>query len=122
MHQARSGQISLFCLKERFNQKPLPEVILVDLKQELRQGNAGTISARLRRELEDNLMRGEQSILFLNRRGASRMVSCGECGQVPECPRCSVKLTYHSANGRLMCHHCGFSQPLPRACPECGGS
>ena len=49
------------------------------------------------------------------------MVSCGECGQVPECPRCSVKLTYHSANGRLMCHHCGFSQPLPRACPECGG-
>ena len=121
MHQARSGQISLFQLRERFNQKPLPEVILVDLKQELRQGNAGTISARLRRELEDNLMRGEQSILFLNRRGASRMVSCGECGQVPECPRCSVKLTYHSANGRLMCHHCGFSQPLPRACPECGG-
>ena len=59
--------------------------------------------------------------MFLNRRGASRMVSCGECGEVPECPRCSVKLTYHSANNRLMCHHCGFSQPLPPVCPSCGG-
>ena len=122
MHQARAGQISLFQLRERFNQKPLPEVILVDLKQELRQGNAGTISARLRRELEDNLMRGEQSILFLNRRGASRMVTCGECGEVPTCPRCSVHLTYHSANGRLMCHYCGHSEPLPDACPSCGGA
>ena len=65
---------------------------------------------------------GEQSILFLNRRGASRMVTCGECGEVPTCPRCSVHLTYHSANGRLMCHYCGHSEPLPDACPSCGGA
>ena len=91
------------------------------MKEELRAGNGTSISRALRQELEENLVRGEQAILFLNRRGASRMVSCGECGHVPECPRCSVKLTYHSANGRLMCHYCGYSQPLPRACPVCGG-
>ena len=121
MYQARQGVLKLFTLKKRYNQKALPQVILADMKEELRSGNAGAISSVLRRELEANLERGEQSILFLNRRGANRMVSCGECGQVPECPRCSVKLTYHSANGRLMCHHCGHSQPLPAACPSCGG-
>ncbi len=68
----------------------------------------GAISGLLAGSWRDTLVRGEQAILFLNRRGASRMVFCGECGQVPECPRCSVQLTYHSANGRLMCHHCGL--------------
>ena len=121
MYQADSGQIRLFSLKERYNRKALPEVTIVDMKEELRQGNDSSLSGPLRAALKENLDRGEQSILFLNRRGASRMVCCGECGAVPECPRCSVKLTYHSANRRLMCHHCGFSQPLPPVCPECGG-
>ena len=121
MYQARNGAYQLFELRSRYNQKELPQVVIADLRDELRQGNFTSISSPLRRELEVNLERGEQSILFLNRRGASRMVSCGECGEVPECPRCSVKLTYHSANGRLMCHHCGHSQPLPPACPSCGG-
>ena len=121
MYQADSGQIRLFSLKERYNRKALPEVTIVDMKEELRRGNDSSLSSPLRAALKENLDRGEQSILFLNRRGASRMVCCGECGAVPECPRCSVKLTYHSANHRLMCHHCGFSQPLPPACPECGG-
>ncbi len=121
MYQAQTGQIGLFRLSNRYNQKALPQVLIVDLKEELRQGSAGAVSSVLRRELEENLKRGEQAILFLNRRGASRMVSCGECGEVPECPRCSVKLTYHSANNRLMCHHCGYSQALPPACPSCGG-
>ncbi len=121
MYQAREGQIGLFRLKNRYNQKALPQVFIVDLKEELRQGNACSISSVLRNELAENFKRGEQAILFLNRRGASRMVSCGECGEVPECPRCSVKLTYHSANDRLMCHHCGFSRKLPPACPSCGG-
>ena len=121
MYQADSGQIRLFSLKERYNRKALPEVTIVDMKEELRQGNDSSLSGPLQAALRENLDRGEQSILFLNRRGASRMVCCGECGAVPECPRCSVKLTYHSANRRLMCHHCGFSQPLPPACPECGG-
>lgn len=121
MYLARSGGCALVELRQRYNQRALPPVLIADMKEELRQGNDTAISSLLRRELEENLSRGEQSILFLNRRGASRMVSCGECGQVPECPRCSVKLTYHSANGRLMCHHCGYSQPLPPACPACGG-
>ena len=121
MYQAQAGQIGLFRLTRRYNQKALPQVLVVDLKEELRQGNAGAVSSVLQKELAENLERGEQAILFLNRRGANRMVSCGECGAVPECPRCSVKLTYHSANNRLMCHYCGFSQPLPPACPQCGG-
>ena len=121
MYQASQGQIGLFHLKTRYNRRAMPQVIIADMKEELRQGNDSSISSVLKRELAANLERGEQSILFLNRRGANRMVSCGECGQVPECPRCSVKLTYHSANGRLMCHYCGCSQPLPPACPSCGG-
>ena len=121
MYHAKRGAYHLFTLPTRYNAHPLPEVLVADMKEELRRGNNTSISEVLRRELAANLERGEQSILFLNRRGASRMVSCGECGEVPECPRCSVKLTYHSANGRLMCHHCGHSQPMPRACPSCGG-
>ena len=121
MFQAQEGRIGLFRLNRRYNQKQMPQVLIADLKEELRQGNAGPVSSVLRRELTENFRREEQAILFLNRRGASRMVSCGECGEVPECPRCSVKLTYHSANNRLMCHHCGFSQALPPACPSCGG-
>ena len=121
MYLARSGVYYLYTLSSRYNQKALPQVEVVDLKEELRRGNGGAISAPLRTALEETLSRGEQAILFLNRRGANRMVSCGECGFVPECPRCSVKLTYHLANHRLMCHHCGFSQPLPDRCPQCGG-
>ncbi len=121
MYHAKKGDYALFTLKNRYNQKALPQVMIVDMKKELRSGNNTDISSVLGAELEENFKRGEQAILFLNRRGARSMVFCGECGQVPECPRCSVKLTYHSANGRLMCHHCGHSQPLPPACPACGG-
>ena len=121
MYQARQGAYRLFTMAQRYNQRPLPPVEIVDMKGELRAGNGTDLSAPLVRALEDTARRGEQAILLLNRRGASRMVSCGECGQVPTCPRCSVHLTYHSANGRLMCHYCGHSQPLPDACPACGG-
>ncbi len=121
MYAAQSGSCHCFTLRQRYNQKALPQVHIVDMKEELRSGNGTSISRALRQELEENLVRGEQSILFLNRRGANRMVSCGECGYVPECPRCSVKLTYHSANHRLMCHYCGYSEALPAACPKCGG-
>ncbi len=118
---AQTGLYRLFTLERRYNEQALPQVLITDMKEELREGNGTSISALLQRELEENLKRGEQSILFLNRRGASRMVSCGECGAVPECPRCSVYLTYHSANGRLMCHHCGHSERLGDTCPHCGG-
>ena len=118
---AEEGTYHLFQLRRRYNAHALPQVRIADLRQEIRAGNPGLISAPLRQELEENLRRGEQSILFLNRRGSSRMLLCGECGHVPECPRCSVALTYHSANGRLMCHYCGHSERALEACPVCGG-
>ena len=122
MYQAKQGVYHLFTLTKRYNQRALPAVIVADMKKELRAGNGTSLSLPLRQAIQENLEAGEQSILFLNRRGASRMVTCGECGSVPTCPRCSVHLTYHSANGRLMCHYCGHSERLPDACPECGGA
>ena len=121
MYRAERGDYRLFTLRRRYNEQVLPQVTVVDMKDELRRGNGGTISAPLAAMLEETIDRGEQAILFLNRRGASRMVTCGECGQTPTCPRCSVHLTYHSANRRLMCHYCGWSQPMPDLCPSCGG-
>ncbi|MEG2119968.1 MAG: primosomal protein N', partial [Pseudoflavonifractor sp.] len=121
MYLARSGVYELFTLGRRYNEQAMPNVLLSDRKEDLRSGNEGDISALLCRELSKNIKNGEQSILFLNRRGASRMVSCEACGAVPTCPRCSVYLTYHSANRRLICHHCGHSEKLPEVCPECGG-
>ena len=121
MYLAKTGVYHLFTLKNRYNAQALPQVLIADMKRELKRGNGTSISGLLKREIEDNLSRGEQTILFINRRGSSRMVSCGECGSVPECPRCSAYLTYHSANNRLMCHHCGHSEKLPDTCPDCGG-
>ena len=121
MYHARRGEYNLVSLRRRFNEQGLPQVTVVDMREELRRGNGGCISAELAQRLWQTVERGEQAILFLNRRGAHRMVSCGECGEVPTCPRCSVHLTYHSANRRLMCHYCGFSQLLPERCPVCGG-
>ena len=122
MYLAKTGVYHLFTLRSRYNTRALPQVQIVDMKRELRGGNGSDISQQLREELKANLDRGEQSILFLNRRGNSRMAACGECGEVPSCPRCSAYLTYHSANGRLMCHYCGHSERLPDACPHCGGA
>ena len=121
MYKARQGNYSLFTLRGRYNDMQLPKVEIVDMKRELRRGNGTDISEKLREELEDNISRGEQSILFINRRGANKLISCGECGYTYKCPRCSVSLTYHSANRRLMCHYCGYSQWLDDSCPECGG-
>ena len=120
-YAAETGRYHLFTLTKRYNEHRLPNVRLADMKQELRQGNESGLSELLRDELAENIRRGEQSILFLNRRGSSRMAVCGDCGESPSCPRCSVHLTYHSANGRLMCHYCGYSMPLPALCPNCGG-
>ena len=119
--QAHQGSYNKVILRSRYNRQPLPRVLIADLRDEVRSGNNGSISVTLRHELEENIRNGEQSILFLNRRGNSRMQLCGECGAVPECPRCSVPLTYHSANGRLMCHYCGHSERVWDTCDECGG-
>ena len=121
MHLAKTGVYTLNRLNMRYNGRDLPEVEIVDMKQELRAGNHSDISVPLREALRRNIQDGRQSILFLNRRGAGQCVICVECGNVQQCPRCSVSLTYHKANGRLMCHHCGYSQHFEEYCPNCAG-
>jgi len=120
-YNAQTGTYKYFTLPTRYNLMKLPEVRIVDMKRELRQGNGGAISSVLREELEKNIARGEQSILFINRRGASKLITCVECGYTYKCSRCSVNLTYHSANKRLMCHYCGLSLRAEEYCPDCGG-
>ena len=119
--EAETGRYARAVLRRRYNEQDMPKVVISDLREELRAGNDGLIGQDLKRELSANLERGEQSILFLNRRGSSRMLLCMECGHVPECPRCSVPMTYHAANGRLMCHYCGHSERDMEECPSCGG-
>ncbi len=121
-HAAQSGAYQLLTLKKRYQETPLPRTLLADMRGQLREGDPSRISRQLLEELQSNLYRGEQSILFLNRRGSARMVVCVDCGELLMCDNCSVALTYHGRNGRLMCHHCGFSRPLPEVCPKCGGS
>ena len=122
MHLAKTGVYTLHRLNNRYNGKQLPRVEILDMKEEIRQGNSLCLSRPLQQALAENIRDGRQSILFLNRRGAGRCVICVECGEVPQCPRCSVSLTYHAANHRLMCHYCGFSQPVFERCPICGGA
>lgn len=121
-YHAEQGQYHLFSVTERYQNTPLPKVVLSDMRKHLKEGNPSVFGAELQQELEINLERGEQSILFLNRRGNSRMLTCVSCGYVPQCPNCSAALTYHSKNNRLMCHYCGHSEPLPTVCPQCGES
>ncbi len=120
-YYAEQGRYHFFTLPKRFNEKQLPDVEIVDMRRELRDGNGSELSRPLLDQLEENIRRGEQSILFLNRRGTASLVACGECGYTYTCPNCSVHLTWHSANRRLMCHHCGYTRRLDDVCPECGG-
>lgn len=120
-YQAKEGRYKLFRLDNRYNKQELPNVVIADMKKELQSGNGSTIGSLLYHELKRNIERKEQSILFINRRGTNALVACGECGYTFSCPRCSVSETYHSANNRLMCHYCGFSEILADHCPSCGG-
>ena len=120
MYQAQTGKYSLHVLENRYNSRPLPKVLISDRRNDLRDGNCGGIGSVLKSELEFNLKHGQQSILFLNRRGSSRYIVCESCGCVPECVHCSAPLTYHSVNGRLMCHHCGYSRKVEHQCAYCG--
>ncbi|MCL2082990.1 MAG: primosomal protein N' [Oscillospiraceae bacterium] len=104
----------------RYNQRELPQARVVSMREELRQGNGRTISSVLYSELCLNLEKGEQSILLLNRRGHNRLMLCPACGHKPECFKCSVTLSYHSANRRMMCHYCGYSIKYNGICSECG--
>ena len=121
MYHAKAGNHQLYRLKCRFNGKTLPEVSIVDMRQEIKAGNDTSYSLDLREAIMGTRDAGRQTILFLNRRGNARSLVCVDCREAPECPRCSARLTYHSANERLMCHYCGYSQPVPRRCPKCDG-
>ena len=120
-YSAEIGKYRLFTLPGRFNQTELPPVSIVDMKRELRRGNNGEISSVLFDEIRANLDRGEQSILFLNRRGSNKLIACGDCGFTYQCEHCSANMTYHSANDKLMCHYCGSVRRVDERCPECGG-
>ena len=121
MYRAKSGVYRLYTLKERYNGKPLPDVNIVDMREEMKLGNDLSLSVPLRHAMMDTKAADKQTILLLNRRGNSRALVCVDCRETPECPRCAVRLTYHSANNRLMCHYCGHSQAAPERCPSCGG-
>ena len=117
--RARRGEYRLYTLTERLTGGTLPEVEIADLRQELRSGNRSILSEKLQFLLEDRLAKGEQAILFLNRRGMAGFVSCRSCGSVIKCPHCEVSLSLHR-NGKLVCHYCGFEMPNVKECPECG--
>ncbi len=119
MYRAEKGDYRLYRLKNRFGSRPLPDVRIVDMREEVQYGNDTSFSAPLQEAISDTRKAGKQSILFLNRRGNSRALVCVDCGEAPECPRCNARLTYHSANERLMCHYCGYSVPAPHRCPSC---
>lgn len=117
---AKAGRYSLVSLENRYGNAVLPEVLTVDMTAETQCGVQGNISRLLYKHLRENLDSGMQSILLMNRRGYNTFVSCKSCGSVVTCPNCSISMTYHSANNRLMCHYCGYSEPFTDTCKECG--
>lgn len=117
--KALAGKYTLCTLTKRYGNAVLPNVVTVDMRNEIRGGNTGVLSEELYYEISSALESGHQAILLLNRRGHNTYISCPSCGYVATCPNCSVSLTYHSANRRLMCHYCGHSIPYSNVCPEC---
>ena len=121
MYCARNGKYKLLQIEKRYNEMELPQVIIADMRDELRIGNGGSISSILRNEIEKCIEKDEQSILFINRRGTNPLVACGECGHTFVCSRCSISMTYHSSNRHLLCHYCGLTIPIYESCPQCEG-
>ena len=119
-HQANNGEYTLLELKNRVHQRPMPPVEIIDMRAELEAGNRTVFSRRLTEEIRENLARGEQTILFLNRRGFSTFVSCRSCGYVVRCPHCSISMTYHKFSESMRCHYCGHTIKNPKTCPQCG--
>ena len=118
-YKAQRGEYRLYTLSQRLTGGTLPSVEIADLRQELRNGNRSILSERLQELVQDRLTKGEQAILFLNRRGVAGFVSCRSCGEVIKCPHCDISLSLHR-NGRLVCHYCGYERPGVKECPSCG--
>ncbi len=121
-HHAQSGRYHLFSMEKRFGAAELPEVTIVDMSERDLALRDSAFSSALLEEIQNNLLRGEQSIMLYNRRGYHTIASCADCKQVISCPNCSIALTYHKKNNRMMCHYCGYSTPLETVCSSCGSS
>ena len=119
--RAKDGEFSLIRLPKRINKQPLPEIVIADMRREVRRGNNSAFSFALREEISRCLENNKQAILFLNRRGYSQTVICKECGYVAKCEACDVSLTYHRDEDCLKCHYCGAKYNMLSACPDCGG-
>lgn len=117
--RAEEGDIGLLTLHKRANQKSLPEVEIIDLRQELARGNHSMLSQKLQEAITNTLQKKQQIILFLNRRGYSTFIMCRECGYIAKCERCNISLTYHAKQNKLKCHYCGYETNLLHTCPEC---
>ena len=117
-YKAQCGEYKLLELNERVENKPLPECEVVDLRQELKAGNRSILSQRLQELMEDRLNKGQQIMLFINRRGLSGFMSCRACGHVVKCPHCDISLSVHN-NGKMVCHYCGYEEAVPKVCPNC---
>ena len=117
--RAESGEYLLVKLNARYEERPLPQVSIVDLREELKKGNRSVLSTELKASLSETLRKKEQAMLFLNRRGYAGFVSCRACGHVMKCPHCDVSLSEHNGR-RLICHYCGYETVKPQVCPSCG--
>lgn len=117
--RAEKGVYHLLSLPERVNNQPLPAINIVDMREELAEGNRSMFSTSLRAAIEERLARNEQIVLFLNQRGYSSFVLCRDCGHVPQCPNCDISLTYHKSSDQLKCHYCGYQETPPNKCPNC---
>ena len=118
--RSRRGIFTKLELKERYNKVQLPRMDIVDMRPELAAGNTSVISRRLHAAMQTTLEKGQQVILFMNRRGYQTFVSCRACGHVMECPKCGISLTYHKGDRQLVCHYCDHREPMPERCPSCG--
>lgn len=119
-HRAVTGEFLLLQLKERTKGSHLPEVFVTDMRKELEDGNRSAFGLPLQQAIRENLEKGQQTMLFLNRRGYSTFVSCRKCGEALTCPSCNVSYTYHASDKALVCHYCGKEVPVPKTCPSCG--
>ncbi|MBC6971872.1 primosomal protein N' [Bacillus sp. Xin] len=120
--RAKKGVYELLTMQKRMNEQALPTVEIVDMREELRDGNRSMFSKLLHEKIADRLKKKEQMVLFLNRRGHSTFVMCRDCGYVVQCPHCDISLTYHKMNHRLKCHYCSYEENMPTACPACNSS
>jgi primosomal protein N' (replication factor Y) len=118
--RAQKGVYRLLRLSKRMNKRDLPAVSIVDMREEMRSGNRSMFSKELFNKLKDRLNKGEQTVLFLNRRGHSTFLMCRDCGFAMQCPRCDITLTFHRVTNEMKCHYCGFHSDVPQVCPECG--